>query len=342
MQAQSLPYAAHDLARAMPDYITARTSFEGRDDLDPVGLNLATYERASLLDLAVGIVRPPAGLSGVELQRVLTVSDFVDALAGGLSKPLTAAYIGASAESGMVLYDMPAQNFQPTALPIVDVGELSGPDGPLSLAPLVNAAATTTGRPFTWSAQVSVARQVLVNDDIGLLTALVASFGVAAASIDDQRVAAVLQANAALGDGVALFASAKGNDLTTTSLNVAGLNDGFEALRVMATPAGRRANLPAAVLLVPPSEIATAKVLLAALDGPPKLASNAWLPSGSRYLFASPTLAPTLVRLRLTRSKAGPSVERVNIPDYDGFGLRVLHDVGIVASNRVGVVRMTD
>ena len=96
------------------------------------------------------------------------------------------------------------------------------------------------------------------------------------------------------------------------------------------------------VLLVPPDEIATAKTLAGALDGPPKLASSAWLPSGTRYLCADPRMAPTLVRLRLTRSKAGPSVERVNIPDYDGFGLRVLHDVGIVASNRVGVVRMTD
>ena len=73
---------------------------------------------------------------------------------------------------------------------------------------------------------------------------------------------------------------------------------------------------------------------------PLKIVSNAWLSSGSRYLFADPGIAPALVRTRLARSNPGPSVESRRVKDYEGQGLRILHDVGITAANQVGVVRL--
>lgn len=335
LYAQSLTQNPREIELAVGDYLTARSSFN-HDDLDPTGIDLVVHQRARLLDLAVAINRASTSATGPELTRNLVSGDFPLALADGLSKPLMSGFTEAAREHEAVLWDQPVPNFRPVTLPTVDCGELVRGTPP-DLIPLVEAASSVTGQPFTWTARLLISRATLIGDDAGLIAGTMEALGAAGAAVESQQIAAVLEANDNLGDGFPLFTGA---NALSGDLDVSGLNSMFSALRTQTTPAGRKANLPPAVLLVAPDEIASAQTLNEAMGQPVRVISNADLASGTRYIFAPLSLSRCLVRLRLMRSNPWPQVARRQPPTYDGIGVEVIHDVGIVAANRIGVVRL--
>ena len=194
-------------------------------------------------------------------------------------------------------------------------------------------------KPYTYGARLTIARESLVNDDVGLLTRAMNELGALAARKEAALVAAVLEANANLGDSDTLFNS---DNSVTGDLDVSGLDAAFAALRQQPTGGGHYANLSPGVLLVPPDEVMTAELLMQSMRNPPRLISNAWLSSGTRYVFASPQIAPTLVRLRLAGDRPGPVISKALSRGDTGDGVEIMffHDVGIVAGSRVGVVKL--
>ena len=316
--AQRLPYKPRDLTAAMGDYLLARTSFD-RAGLDPLAVELVEHDKASLLDLAATLAGTPPGTTGLELTRTLQVGDFAESFTDGLARPLVLGY-GQAAEHTAALYDMPVANFRPVALPVIDLGELDGPGGPLNTQPVVEAVSGVSGRPYTWGCKLLFGRPLLVNDDVGAITAIMTSLGEICAATEAAELARVLVANDPLGDGTDLFS---GDNALSGGLDVAGLNAAFNALRTQPTPAGRKANMAAAVLLVPPDEIATALTLNTALGEPLKVVSNAALPSGTRYVMAAPgvsrfaAVAPTCSNMR-------PTVDRSRVPGATVYAVGVL------------------
>lgn len=342
---QALTPHAHEIRGALGDWLLAKTTFE-RDDLNPVALQLLR-DGADLVDLAVAINRAPLSTSGPAAVRMLMSEDFPKAIIeDGLAKLLTIGYQEGADEYQNILFDLPTPNFKPVTLPAVDLGELT-PAAPLAGLPETPFFAedehTTDAiaglRPYTYTLLLNFSRELLINDNVGLIASVTRALGQAAAAVEVKQIAFALESSSSLTDGSQLFTAANS---TTAGLDVAGLNAGFGLLRTQATPKARKANLPAAVLLVPPGEIVTALLLNESIGNVLKVVVNPHLASGARYLFAPPNLSRSMVRMRLERSSPGPKIYQRKLRDHDGIAVEVVHDVGIFAANRLGVVRLAD
>ena len=63
----------------------------------------------------------------------------------------------------------------------------------------------------TYGRIVAITRQTLINDDLDAFTRIPSAFGAAAADLESDIVYSILTANAAMGDGVALFHATHAN-----------------------------------------------------------------------------------------------------------------------------------
>ncbi len=104
----------------------------------------------------------------------------------------------------------------------------------------------------TYGKVVAVSRQVIINDDLGAFTRLPEMFGRAAADLESDTVWGILTANAAMGDGVALF-HANHNNLagTGTAISITSLGAARQAMRQQKGINGRFINVQPKYLLVP-------------------------------------------------------------------------------------------
>jgi hypothetical protein len=112
---------------------------------------------------------------------------------------------------------------------------------------------------LTYGRIVSLTRQALINDDLRGFDRLVGAFGNSAARLENRVAYAILTANAALGDGVALFHATHAN-LTGagTALSVASLGVGRAAMRLQKGLQAEELNLTPAYLIVPATQEALA------------------------------------------------------------------------------------
>lgn len=103
----------------------------------------------------------------------------------------------------------------------------------------------------TYGKIVALTRQTLINDDLSAFTRLPEMFGRAAADLESDTVWAIITANAALADGVALFHATHGNLPAGAAISVAQLGVARAAMRVQGGLDGRKINVAAKYLLVP-------------------------------------------------------------------------------------------
>jgi hypothetical protein len=104
----------------------------------------------------------------------------------------------------------------------------------------------------TFGRLFAITRQTIINDDIGALTDLPAKRGEAAARKIGDVVYAVLTANAAMGDGIALFHSSHNNLLTSAAVTVDGLAKAISAMKLQKDIANkRRLNIRPRFFLAP-------------------------------------------------------------------------------------------
>lgn len=104
----------------------------------------------------------------------------------------------------------------------------------------------------TYGKVVAVTRQTIINDDLGAFTRLPEMFGRAAADLESDTVWGIITANAAMGDGVAMFHANHGNLAGTgTVISVASLGEARTGMRKQKGLNGRFINVMAKYLLVP-------------------------------------------------------------------------------------------
>ncbi len=104
----------------------------------------------------------------------------------------------------------------------------------------------------TYGKVVAVTRQTIINDDLGAFTRLPEMFGRAAADLESDTVWGIITANAAMGDGVALFHATHGNLAgAATAISVLTLGDGRAAMRKQKGLNGRFINVQPKYLIVP-------------------------------------------------------------------------------------------
>jgi hypothetical protein len=112
---------------------------------------------------------------------------------------------------------------------------------------------------LTYGRVVSLTRQSLINDDLRGFDRLVGAFGNSAARLENRVAYAILTANAALGDSVALFHATHAN-LTGvgTAISVASLGVGRAAMRLQKGLQSEELNLTPSFLIVPATQEALA------------------------------------------------------------------------------------
>lgn len=106
----------------------------------------------------------------------------------------------------------------------------------------------------TYGKVVAINRQTIINDDLGAFTRLPEMFGRAAADLQSDTVWGIITANAAMGDGTALFHATHGNlDGTNAAISVTSLGNGRAGMRKQKGINGRFINVQPKYLLVPAS-----------------------------------------------------------------------------------------
>ena len=131
-----------------------------------------------------------------------------------------------------------------------------------------------------------ITRQALINDDIGALTDIPYDHGEAASRKLGDVVYAVLSANSAMGDGVALFHANHSNLMTTGAVSEDTLAEGIKKMRQQKDIKGkRRLNIRPEFFIAPTSLEGSAEVFFASerFDKDDTAATRANIYSGSRF-----------------------------------------------------------
>ncbi|NBO19985.1 MAG: peptidase U37, partial [Proteobacteria bacterium] len=106
----------------------------------------------------------------------------------------------------------------------------------------------------TYGKVVAINRQTIINDDLSAFTRLPEMFGRAAADLQSDTVWGIITANAAMGDGTALFHANHANlDGSSAAIGIASLGNGRAGMRKQKGLNGRFINVQPKYLLVPAS-----------------------------------------------------------------------------------------
>jgi hypothetical protein len=205
---------------------------------------------------------------------------------------------------------------------------------------------------------INVSRQMIVNDDMGAFTRLMAMLGRAAGLSVEVDVYATLALNSNLGptqtDGQPLFHSNRSNVGSNAAIAVASLDADRVIMAQQKDPWGNEyLDLRPAVLLVAIGLEGTAKVintstfdpdtanklqrpnmvqgLFRDIVGSPRISGN------RRYLFADPGVAPVL-EVAFLEGQASPVLETQNGWRTDGAEMKVRFDYGVAAVDYRGAV----
>ena len=114
----------------------------------------------------------------------------------------------------------------------------------------------------TYGKLLAITRQSIINDDLGALSDIPAAHGEAAARKIGDIVYAVLTANAAMGDGTALFASGHSNVGTTGAPGITTLAEGIKLMKLQTDIKGlRRLNIRPEFFIAPVAYEGAAEVM---------------------------------------------------------------------------------
>ena len=334
-----------DILDSIRDAMALRAGLIDSKIAHPDARVLATSDANLLQQLAIACVPAdaraanPAGAFG----RGLGTSDFQHTLSSVL-RSATVGKLTAQARHRAFCDQRWLRSFMPHDLPRtdIDVALVELAEGAEALSMEVRDTPGLTARIRTWGRDVSISRETVLNDDVGLLVSLAANAGASAARLEAGLCFALLESNPILGDGENLFHAGHGN-LIAAALDETSLFAALAALRDQRTPAGIAADLDARFLVVASGlEGLARKLLHTAGLGEIAVIASAGLPAGRWYLFADPAQSPVVALLFLDGSTdglhVGPSKPKPS-GTTDGVRLGIRFDVGAAVVGRVGCVR---
>lgn len=207
---------------------------------------------------------------------------------------------------------------------------------------------------------VNVSRQMIVNDDLGAFTRLLAMLGRAAALSVEVDVFAMLLLNSGLGptqaDSQPLFHANRSNVGSQTALGAAALDADRVVMAQQKDPWGNEfLDLRPSVLLVPVGLGGQARIINQSQYDPDTLANKAQMKpnivnglfsdivdspriSGTRrYLFANPAIAPVF-EVAFLEGQTSPVLESQLGWRVDGTEMKVRFDYGVAAVDFRGAV----
>lgn len=304
----------------------------------------------------------PMELAGVMLRSAgMGTGDFASLLVDVANKRLREAYVDNPASYR--LWARRAQDL-PDFKPVTAVQLSAAPDllrtnehGEFQYGRLLDAGETYEA--ITYGRVVSLSRQAIVNDDLRSFDRLITAFGNSAARLENRLVYAILTANAALADGIALFHASHGNLGTGagSALQLSALTAARAAMRVQKGLQSEELNVTPAWLIVPAALEQAAYQLTSANYVPatqsavsefraggktslaPVVESLLDADSATAWYLAANGGAIDTVEYAYIDGADGPLIEPKPGFEVDGVSLRCRHDFAAKAVDHRGLYR---
>lgn len=342
---QRMHHSPQEILAAAPDYVALACGVKVHHP-HPLarGLNLRTIAEAA------GTLRMP-GIPGPKAGTGITTGDFGRAIAAGVAQVVAVRFETVATHRRFVSV-IPVPNFRAASVPTADTEIRLEP---LSENGEIRAAHFTieSGAGQVWLKSyvrnLLISRHAVINDDMGLVRAMVASTGASGARTEAELVVQALENPPALDDGDPAFGAQFGNVLAD-AFSESALDEAMGLLRTQRLANGGLADLELRHLVVGASFELTAHkaVHQAGLSERVQVTAMAGLPAGRWYALAAPEAAPTIAVLQLAGIDIDDDTMRVPVRidpvahkpnDLEGLALRATADLAAALVSRIGIVR---
>jgi len=281
----------------------------GREHLERSGVSTRGLDR---MTLATRLMQFRSGGAGMQ-----TVSDFASLLANVANKRLRGAYTENPGTYRVWARKAPnAPDFKS-----MTVVQISGAPDLLQVNEhgeftygVMQDGKETYGL-LTYGRIVSLSRQAIVNDDLRGFDRMVTAFGFSAARLENRTVYSQLTANAAMGDGTALFHADHANLGTGSALAIGTLGAMRTAMRKQKGLQQEELNITPSFLIVPAALEQTAYQLTSSNYVPATKAEVNEFRTGGRTAL-EPVIEPILDANSATTWYAAASSTQVDTVEY--------------------------
>lgn len=315
------------------------------------GMTLLEMARSSLE--AGGIKSQGLGKMDLATRAFHSTSDFPSVLADVANKSLRKGYD----ESPRTFLSWAKQatlpdfkNVSRTQLGEAPALEVVGEDGEIKRGSITDGKESYSLA--TYAKILGISRKVIINDDLGAFTNIPSKFGAAAASLESDVVYAILTANAALADGVALFHSTHANLGTTGVPSVTTLGEFRKLMRKQTGLSGRTLNIMMKYIIAPAALETTLDQLLTQTTVPaldtstnpfkgrltPVIEPRLDASSASKYYGAADPNAIDTVEYGYLEGQEGVYTETRMGFDVDGMEVKARLDFAAKAIDHRGLV----
>jgi hypothetical protein len=223
-------------------------------------------------------------------------------------------------------------------------------DGDLALQPVTESSPVTDGslKPSaetfpisTFGRIIGLTRTMFAEDDLGAFAGLAEQLGRMAAEFVSAKLAALLESNPNLSDGVAAFASGHANLGAAGALSESTLAELMKVLRSQKGLGGESIAVVPRALVVPSALefLARKLVWLLGPSSPIEVAVEPRLTSATAfYGFADPASVAGIA-YTYPAGAEGPTIELAPRPGFDGLRAKVMLDFGCGFSDFRGVAK---
>ena len=237
------------------------------------------YMGESMLDMARGsLTRAGVSTRGMTPDEVFnraaehTTSDFPTLVSNAMNKTALASYQAAASPLKTLGRQRSLSNFKTaTSIRLGEMGRLEELSESGEITATSRAENGETMKLATYARGITVSRNLLIDDDLGMLGDMTAAFVEAAAQTEADIMVDLITSNPNLSDGTPVFDASRGNLAASgVSLSDAGIQDWLDAARkAMRTVKGldgaTHINVVPKYLLVGPDSESAAERLLASI-----------------------------------------------------------------------------
>lgn len=304
------------------------------------------YVNMSLRDMAVeSLAREGVSTRGMSADEVFTraahtSSDFPLVVSNAANKVALDTYNAAESPLKTLCRQRTLPNFKESnAIRLGDMGRLE----PLSEDGEIKATSRAENgesmRLKTFARGLTVTRELLINDDLGMLGDMTAALGEAAAQTEADELVKLLTGNPAMSDGTPVFDASRGNVGTAGAPSVTALTETRKTMRTRKGMDGKTiiAVAPRFLLVSAALETEAEKVLASIqpnkaddvnpFGGKLSLLVEPRLPDDFWYVFADPARLAAMQYAYLSAAQ-GVQIQRTEAWDTLGMKFRAFLDFG--------------
>jgi len=197
---------------------------------------------------------------------------------------------------------------------------------------------------------VSFSSQMLVNDDMGVISRLANSGGISVARLENRLAYSALTTNKTMKDGVALYHATHGNLGTAGAISETTIAEAYKLMRKQASTDGLdKLNLAPAMFICGPDQEVAARKFFASIipnqtsnvnvfQGSMNIVVDAEITGNQYYLVANPSLIDTVVCYRLAGQEQPKIESRVKF-ENSSLQLKIDHAFAAAPMDWRGIVK---